>query len=70
MGSVDIKESLTISVPATSSSLTMLFQFLSAGFVIGRSRDEVAEVQEAAKALGLILGDCQVSKRYIFCFLH
>jgi len=63
LGSVDIKESLTISVPATSSSLTMLFQFLSTGFVIGRSRDEVAEVQEAAKALGLILGDCQVGTK-------
>jgi len=61
--SVDLKESISISVPATSTSLTMLLQFLSSGFVIGRSRDEVAEVQGAAKALGLILGDCQVGTR-------
>ena len=61
MASVDFKESLFISVFATSTSLNMLLQFLSSGFVIGRSRDEVAEVHEAANALGLVLGDCQVS---------
>ena len=60
MASVDLKEGVSISVPATSSALTMLLNLLSTGFVIGGSKDEVAEVQEAAKALGLILGDCQV----------
>merc|ERR1712192_302666 len=63
LASVDLKESLSISVPATSTSLTMLLQFLSTGFVIGRSRDEVAEVQDAAEALGLILGECQVGTK-------
>jgi len=63
LASVNLKESLSISVAATSTSLTMLLQFLSSGFVIGRSREEVAEVQEAAKALGLILGDCQVGTK-------
>ena len=43
----------------------MLLQLLSTGFVIGQSRGEVAEVQEAAKALGIILGDCQVSEQFI-----
>ena len=62
LASIDLKEGLYISVPATSSALTMLLQLLSTGFVIGRSREEVAEVQEAAKALGLLLGDCQVLK--------
>ena len=60
LSSVDLKEGLSVSVTATSSSLTMLLHLLSTGFVVGRSREEVAEVQEAAKALGLILGDCQV----------
>ena len=60
LSSVDMKEGLSVSVTATSSSLTMLLHLLSTGFVVGRSREEVAEVQEAAKALGLILGDCQV----------
>ena len=60
LSSVDLKEGLSVSVTATSSSLTMLLHLLSTGFVGGRTREEVAEVQEAAKALGLILGDCQV----------
>ena len=60
LSSVDLKEGLSVSVTATSSSLTMLLHLLSTGFVVGRSREEVAEVQEAAKALGLFLGDCQV----------
>merc|ERR1719239_736785 len=63
LASVDLKEGVSISVPATSSSLTMLLNLLSTGFVIGGSRNEVAEVQEAAKALGLILGDCQVGTK-------
>jgi len=63
LASVDLKEGVSISVPATSSTLTMLLQLLSTGFFVGRSRDEVAEVQEAAKALGLILGDCQVGTK-------
>ena len=60
LASVDLKEGVSISVPATSSTLAMLLQLLSTGFVVGRTRDEVAEVQEAAKALGLVLGECQV----------
>ena len=68
LASVDLKEGVSISVPATSSTLTMLLQLLSTGFFVGRSRDEVAEVQEAAKALGLILGDCQVHHNRFFCF--
>ena len=35
-------------------------------FVIGASRKEIDEVKEAAKALGVILGDCQVTSIFYF----
>ena len=73
---MDLKEEISICVLATSSSLSMLLQLLSTGFVherevlssslsthrfvIGASRNEIDEVKEAAKALGVILGGCQV----------
>ena len=60
LASVDLKEEVSISVQATSSSINMLLELLSSGFVIGSTREEVDEVREAAKALGLDLGDCQV----------
>merc|ERR1719270_1806384 len=59
LSSMDLKEEISICVLATSSSLSMLLQLLSTGFVIGASRKEIDEVKEAAKALGVILGDCQ-----------
>ena len=79
LSSMDLKEEISICVLATSSSLSMLLQLLSTGFVheleaglssslsthrfvIGASRKEIDEVKEAAKALGVILGDCQVKK--------
>ena len=60
LASVDLKEEVSISVQATSSSINMLLELLSSGFVIGSTREEVDEVKEAAEALGLDLGDCQV----------
>ena len=57
---MNLKEEVSISVLATSSSINMLLELLSSGFVIGSTREEVDEVREAAKALGLDLGDCQV----------
>ena len=47
----------SLSIPAPSSTLTNLLELLNKGQVGGDSRD-LEQVQELAKELGIILGDC------------
>ena len=51
---------LSLSVPASSSSLSHLLHLLSKGLVRSQGRQELEQVQEVAKVLGITLGDCQV----------
>ena len=54
---------LSLSVPASSSSLSQLLQLLTTGKVVSQTRQELEQVQEVAKVLGISLGDCQVGAR-------
>ena len=55
--------SFSLSVPASSSSLSHLLELLTTGQVISQSRQELEKVQEVAKVLGISLGDCQLGTR-------
>jgi len=52
-----------ISVPASSSSLTMLLKVLVSGSVIGNNKDNLLEVGQAAESLGIVLNDRQIGYR-------
>ena len=55
--------SFSLSVPSSSSSLSHLLELLTTGQVVSQSRQEVEQVQEVAKVLGISLEDCQVGTR-------
>jgi len=52
-----------LSIPASSSSLTMMLKVLVSGSVIGRNKDDLLEVGQAAEALGIVLNDRQIGYR-------
>jgi len=52
-----------ISVPASSTSLTMMLKVLVSGSVIGNNKENLLEVGHAAEALGIILNDRQIGYR-------
>ena len=55
--------SFSLSVPSSSSSLSHLLELLTTGQVVSQSRQELEQVQEVAKVLGISLGDCQFGTR-------
>ena len=57
------REGLVLSVPATSSSLTLLLRLLSTGLVVAATREELEEVQEAAAVLGIDLRRCRMGSK-------
>jgi len=60
----DIKEDLAgVSVPASSSSLTMMLKVLVSGSVIATNKADLLEVGQAAEALGIVLNDRQIGYR-------
>jgi len=52
-----------ISVPASSTSLTMMLKVLVSGSVIGNNKENLLEVGQAAEALGIVLNDRQIGYR-------
>jgi len=52
-----------ISVPASSTSLTMMLKVLVSGSVIGNNKENLLEVGHAAEALGITLNDRQIGYR-------
>jgi len=52
-----------ISVPASSTSLTMMLKVLVSGSVIGNNKENLLEVGHAAEALGIVLNDRQIGYR-------
>jgi len=52
-----------ISVPASSSSLTMMLKVLVSGSVIGNNKENLLEVGQAAESLGIVLNDRQIGYR-------
>ena len=54
---------LSLSVPASSSSLELFLQLLSSGLVLAPSRGFLQEVKDVAKVLGVDLDDCQMGAR-------
>jgi len=52
-----------ISVPASSTSLTMMLKVLVSGSVIGNNKENLLEVGHAAEALGIMLNDRQIGYR-------
>ena len=63
LSSLPSSSTLSLSVPASSSSLSHLLELLTTGQVISQSRQELEKVQEVAKVLGISLGDCQVGSK-------
>jgi len=52
-----------VSVPASSSSLTMMLKVLVSGSVIGNNKEDLLQIGQAAEALGIVLKDRQIGYR-------